>query len=70
MIASHPRAYARQQEILDPLPYLPLLEEQPGAFEHALPRRCWRERWPPAYAANWSWNWPRATICHRPNPSC
>lgn len=49
VIASHPRTYARQQEILDPLHYLPLLEERPGAFEHALPLRRWREQWPPAY---------------------
>ena len=49
LIASHPRTYARQQEILDPLHYLPLLEERPGAFEHALPLRRWREQWPPTY---------------------
>lgn len=49
LIATHPRSYARQQDILDPLHYLALLLERPGAFEHALPLREWRARWPPAY---------------------
>jgi transposase len=49
VIASHLRSYERQQEILDPLHYLPLLAQRPGAFEHALPLRRWREQWPPAY---------------------
>lgn len=51
VIASHVRCYDRQQEILDPLHYLPLLAQRPGAFEHALPLRRWREEWPPAYEA-------------------
>jgi len=49
VIASHPRCYGRQQDILDPLHYLPLLEQRPGAFDHAKPIRRWRERWPPVY---------------------
>ena len=49
VIASHPRCYDRKQDILDPLHYLPLLEQRPGAFEHAKPIRRWRERWPVAY---------------------
>jgi transposase len=49
VIASHPRCYGRDQDILDPLHYLPLLEQRPGAFEHAKPIRRWREGWPPAY---------------------
>lgn len=49
VIANHTRCYDRQQEILDPLHYLPLLAQRPGAFEHALPLRRWREQWPPAY---------------------
>jgi transposase len=49
VIASHPRCYGREQDILDPLHYLPLLEQRPGAFEHAKPIRRWREEWPPAY---------------------
>ena len=49
VIASHRRCYDRQQDILDPLHYLPLLEQRPGAFEHAKPIRRWREEWPPVY---------------------
>jgi len=49
VIASHPRCYDRKQDILDPLHYLPLLEQRPGAFEHARPIRCWRRSWPPVY---------------------
>ena len=49
VIARHPRCYQRQQDVLDPLHYLPLLEQRPGAFEHAKPIRRWREGWPPIY---------------------
>jgi len=49
MIASHPRCYDRKQDVLDPLHYLPLLEQRPGAFDHAKPIRRWREGWPPSY---------------------
>jgi hypothetical protein len=35
VLASHPRCYGREQDIFDPLHYLPLLEQRPGAFEHA-----------------------------------
>lgn len=49
VIASHPRCYGQKQDILDPLHYLPLLAQRPGAFEHAKPIRRWREEWPPAY---------------------
>jgi transposase len=49
VIASHPRCYGHKQDILDPLHYLPLLEERPGAFDHAKPIRRWRETWPPIY---------------------
>ncbi|MBK9053922.1 MAG: IS21 family transposase [Chloroflexi bacterium] len=48
-IATHPRYYQREQEIFDPLHYLPLLEQRPGAFHHAKPLRRWREEWPPVY---------------------
>ncbi len=40
---------------MDPLHYLPLLEQRPGAFEHALPLRqypkgmLWRKEWPAGY---------------------
>jgi hypothetical protein len=49
VIASHVRCYERKQDVLDPLHYLPLLEQRPGAFDHAQPIRRWRERWPPVY---------------------
>ena len=49
VIASHPRCYGREQDIFDPLHYLSLLEQRPGAFEHAKPIRRWREGWPPVY---------------------
>ena len=49
VIASHPRCYDRKQDILDPQHYLPLLEQRPGAFDHAKPIRRWRESWPPVY---------------------
>ena len=49
VIATHKRAYGRRQDILDPLHYLALVGQRPGAFEHAQPLRQWRESWPPAY---------------------
>ena len=42
-------AYGRHQDILEPLHYLSLVEQRPGAFEHAQPLRQWRENWPPVY---------------------
>ena len=30
LIARHPRSYEREQDIFDPLHYLPLLEQRPG----------------------------------------
>jgi len=49
IIAQHPRSYGCKQEICEPLHYLPLLEQRPGAFEHAKPLRQWRTQWPPIY---------------------
>ena len=49
VIATHKRCYGRQQDILDPLHYLALVAQRPGAFEHAQPLREWRQSWPPAY---------------------
>ena len=49
VIASHARCYDKKQDILDPQHYLPLLEQRPGAFDHAKPIRRWRESWPPVY---------------------
>jgi hypothetical protein len=49
LLARHPRSYDRDQDIFDPLHYLPLLERRPAAFEHAKPMRRWREGWPLVY---------------------
>jgi len=49
VLAVHTRSYTREQDVIDPLHYLPLLEQRPGAFEHAKPIRRWRERWPQVY---------------------
>jgi transposase len=49
VVATHKRCYGRQQDILDPLHYLALIAQRPGAFEHAQPLREWRQTWPPAY---------------------
>ncbi len=48
-IAHHPRCYGHKQDVFDPLHYLPLLQQRPGAFAHAKPIRRWREQWPPIY---------------------
>lgn len=48
-VAVHRRCYAQHQEILNPLHYLPLLMQRPGAFEHAKPVRQWRATWPAVY---------------------
>jgi transposase len=49
VIATHPRCFGREQDVLDPLHYLTLLEQRPGAFEHAKPLRRWRKYWPQDY---------------------
>jgi transposase len=49
VLATHWRSYARKQDIIDPLHYLPLLEQRPGAFEHARPMRQLRHNWDPVY---------------------
>lgn len=48
-VAVHPRCYGHQQDILQPLHYLPLLEQRPGAFHYAKPIRQWRSSWPAVY---------------------
>lgn len=48
-IAQHWRCYGHKQDVFDPLHYLPLLQQRPGAFQHAKPIRRWREAWPPVY---------------------
>jgi transposase len=49
VVATHSRCFGREQDIIDPLHYLSLLEQRPGAFEHAVPLRRWRKRWPATY---------------------
>jgi transposase len=49
VVAEHPRCLGREQDVIEPLHYLPLLEQRPGAFEHALPIRQWRKHWPKDY---------------------
>jgi len=48
-VAVHARCYERGQEIINPLHYLPLIRQRPGAFNHAKPLRRWREQWPAVY---------------------
>jgi transposase len=48
-IAVHPRCYEKEAECLDPLHYLPLLKQRPGALNHAKPIRQWRDNWPPVF---------------------
>jgi hypothetical protein len=48
-LAIHARSYAHEQDIFDPLHYLPLLQQRPGAFDYAKPLRQWRSQWPPVY---------------------
>ena len=49
VVARHPRLYGRDGEQLDPLHYLALLEQKPGAFDHARPIQRWAAGWPPIY---------------------
>jgi transposase len=48
-LAVHPRCYGQNQDVFDPLHYLALLEERPGAFEYTKPIRRWRKTWPVVY---------------------
>ena len=49
LLARHARCYGREQDVFDPLHYLWLLEQRPGAFEYARPLRQWRPEWPESY---------------------
>ena len=49
VIATHVRCLGREQDILDPLHYIGLLAQRPGAFEHAIPMRRWRAQWSEVY---------------------
>lgn len=55
VIAEHPRCFERERDILNPLHYLGLLEQRPGAFEYALPLRQWRQKWTPEYEKMLDW---------------
>jgi len=48
-LASHPRCYEREQDVFDPLHYLPLIEKKPGSFDYVKPLKRWRADWPFAY---------------------
>jgi len=49
VVADHPRCLGREQDVIEPLHYWNLLEQRPGAFEHAIPVRRWRKTWPKDY---------------------
>jgi transposase len=49
VVADHPRSLGREQDVIEPLHYWSLLEQRPGAFEHAIPVRRWRKIWPKDY---------------------
>ncbi len=49
VVATHARCFGREEDIFDPMHYLPLLEQRPGAFEYAKPVRQWRKTWPTSY---------------------
>lgn len=49
VLAEHRRCLGREQDAIDPLHYLPLLEQRPGAFEYAIPVRRWRKHWSKDY---------------------
>jgi transposase len=48
-LATHPRCYHREQDILTPLHYLPLLAQRPGAWDQAKPILEWQQRWPKVF---------------------
>jgi transposase len=48
-VAVHARCYGREQDILNPMHYLPLLAQRPGAWEQAKPIQEWQKRWPAVY---------------------
>ena len=41
IIAQHPRSYQRDDFVFDPIHYLPLLEQKPGALDQAAPLQGW-----------------------------
>ncbi len=60
-LTSHARCYGREQDVFDPLHYLPLLEKKPGAFDYAKPVKRWQKDWPFVYhqmLSKLKENWP------------
>ncbi|GER89848.1 hypothetical protein KDW_40100 [Dictyobacter vulcani] len=49
LLASHPRCYEREQDVFDPLHYLPLIETKPASFDYVKPLKRWRKDWPTCY---------------------
>lgn len=49
VVAQHKRCWEREQDILDPYHYLPLLARRPRAFAHAQVIRQWQQTWPPVF---------------------
>ena len=49
VIATHPRSWQREQDLLNPYHYLSLLVQRPRAFNHAQVIREWRQRWPEVF---------------------
>jgi hypothetical protein len=54
LVATHPRCWEREQDILNPLHFLSLLERKPRAFIQSKAIRQWREQWPEAFERYWS----------------
>lgn len=54
VVATHPRCWERERDILDPLHYLPLLERKPRAFAQSKAVRQWRAQWPAAFERYWA----------------
>lgn len=50
ILATHPRSYAREQEVFDPLHYLTLLERSPRALNHAKPVKFLAGTWPKVWS--------------------
>lgn len=49
VVAQHTRCWEREQDILNPYHYLPLLARRPRAFAHAQAIRQWQAQWPPVF---------------------
>lgn len=54
VVATHPRCWEREQDILDPLHFLSLLQRKPRAFTQSKAIRQWRQQWPEAFERYWS----------------